>query len=414
MTVRTSTARSGSRVNTARGPAPVRAARTGELLQLVRRGQASTITELANLMQIARSTVNERVDLLLDLGLLSTEGEMISGRGRGRPATALRFRGDSGVVLAAQLGMSGLRVGVSDLLGQFLGIRSADIEIGMGPAEVLARLEVEFDRALAEAGRTRAEVFGIGLGIPGRIELETAPGVGVGSQSWQEQVIEDQLLAAFGVPTIVGRGTSLLSMAEHHEYYPEADVLIGVKVGTVIECGVVIDGRIVAGSGGLAGEIGHTPVAGSDALCVCGNRGCLNAVASGAALAHALGAQGYAVESARQVAQLAQEGVVAAGAAVRESGRHIGEVLAGAVNLLNPDAIVIWGYLADAGDQLFAGIRESLYRVGVPAATQKLVLGPARLGDDAGIRGASIVALEEVLTPARIDHYVLQRLGAAR
>lgn len=394
-----------------RAVAPARVARAGEVLQLVRRGTATTISELAARMNVARSTVNDRVDLLLELGLLQVEGEVVVGRGR--PATTLTFRGDVGVVLAAQLGMSGLRVGVSDLAGRILVTRSADVEIGLGPEEVLTRLEVELTRALQDAGRSTSEVFGVGVGIPGRIELETAPGVGLASRPWDEQVFEQRLAATFGVPTVVGRGTGLLSMAEHHDSYPDADVLLGVKVGTVIECGVVIGGRIVGGGGGLAGEIGHTPVPGAEELCVCGNRGCLNAVAGGAALARSLTEQGYPADSAREVARLAQEGVVAAGQAVRDSGRRIGEVLAGAVNLLNPDAIVVWGYLADAGEQLFAGLRESLYRVGVPASTQHLVLEPARLGEDAGIRGATTVALEEVLTPSRVDQFVLDQVGSA-
>jgi predicted NBD/HSP70 family sugar kinase len=395
-----------------RALAPARVARAGEALQLVRRGTAVTISELAAQMRVARSTVNERVDLLLELGLLMSQGEVVAGRGR--PAMTLRFRGDSGVVLAAQLGMSGIRVGVSDLAGQILATRSADVEIGRGPEEVLSLLEAEFDSALEEASRSRREVFGIGLGIPGRIELETAPDVGVGSKPWHEQVVEERLAATFGVPTVVGRGIGLLSMAEYHEVYPHAEVLLGVKVGTVIECGVVIGGRVIAGGDGLAGEIGHTPASDTEALCACGNRGCLNAVAGGAALAQTLSAQGYDVDSAREVARLAQEGVVTAGQAVRESGRRIGEVLAGAVNLLNPNVIVVWGYLADAGDQLFAGLRESLYRVGVPASTQNLVLARARLGDDAGIRGAITVALEEVLTPTAIDRYILDQHAGGR
>jgi predicted NBD/HSP70 family sugar kinase len=387
--------------------APARVARAGEVLQLIRRGSASTISELAGTMRLARSTISERVDLLVELGLVMPQGEVVLGRGR--PATALAFNGAAGVVLTAQLGMSGIRVGVSDLAGTILVTRSADVEIGLGPDEVLSRLEAELDRALDDAGRTREHVFGIG--IPGRIELETAPGIG-SSRPWREFPIEQRLTSAFGVPAVVGRGTSLLSVAEHHDFHPDADVLLGVKAGTVIECGVVIDGRIIPGRGGLVGEIGHTPVAGSDALCVCGNSGCLNAVAGGAALVRSLTGQGYPVDSARDVAVLAQEGVVAAGQAVREAGRQIGEVLAGAVNLLNPDVIVVWGYLADAGEQLFAGIRESLYRDGVPAATQHLALERARLGDDAGIRGAATTVIEQVLSPAQVDQLVLDRLGA--
>ncbi len=389
-----------------RSPGPARVARAGEVLDLVRRGTATTTSELAAAMGLARSTVAERVELLVDRGLLVAQDELVTRRGR--PPTVLAFNPRAGVVLTAQLGMSGARVGVADLGGDLLATRAVDVEIGVGPDDVLALLEREFGRALEQAGETREQVFGIGVGLPGRVELETAPGVGTSAtRPWRRYPIDERLAAAFGVPVVVGRGVSLLALAEHRAFWPSSTVLLGVKVGSVVECGIVVDGRIVAGGDNLAGEIGHTPVAGSDALCACGNRGCLNAVAGGSALARYLAAQGHHAESARDVARLAQDGVVLAGQTVREAGRHIGEVLAGAVNLLNPDVITVWGYLADAGDQLFAGMRETIYRSGVPAATHHVRLEHARLGDDAGIRGAAITVIEEVLRPESVDQYVL-------
>lgn len=391
---------------------PARLVRAGEVLDLVRRGQATTISELSAAMGMARSTVGERVDALVGLDLLRPGGEVATGRGR--PAAALAFNPGAGVVLGAQLGMSGMRVGVSDLAGEILATRSTDIAIGQGPQDVLTLLEHELDAVTVEVGRTRAEVFGIGVGVPGRIELETAPDVGAGtSRPWLDYPIGQRLTDTFGVPVQLDRAVTLLTMAEHRAVYPDASVLLGVKVGTVIECGLVIAGRAVAGGSGHAGEIGHTRVAGQDVLCVCGNRGCLTAVAGGAALARSLSEQGLQVTSAREVAQLALRGVAPAAQAVRGSGRQIGEVLAGAINLLNPDVVVVWGYLADAGDQLFAGIRESLYRLGVPAATQHVRVEPARLGDDAGIRGALTAAVEEALLPHHVDHYVLGALATA-
>jgi glucokinase len=304
--------------------------------------------------------------------------------------------------------MSGLRVGVSNLAGTILATHSADIPIGRGPDEVLTLLEQEFDSALAEAGRSRDYVLGIGVGIPGRTELETAPGLGAaGTRPWSHFPIERRLRHSFGdVTVLTDRGVSLLAIAEQRAFHPDADVVLGVKVGTVIECGIVVGGSIVRGGAHLAGEIGHTPVTDRDVRCVCGNRGCLNAVAGGAALARELAEAGLPVQTTRDVARLALEGVVPAAQAVRESGRNIGQVLGGAINLLNPDVIVVWGYLADAGEQLFAGIRETLYRYGVPAATEHVQVERARLGDDAGIRGAATSVIEEILQPQALDRFV--------
>lgn len=398
-------------MSTAVTQSPARLVRAGEVLDLVRRGQATTISELSVAMGMARSTVSERVDALVALGLLRAHADVVAGRGR--PATAYAFHPGAGVVLGAQVGMSGMRVAVGDLAGDILATRSADVAIGQGPQTVLQLLEEELDLAMAEVSRTRSDVLGVGVGVPGRIELETTADLGAGtSRPWVDYPLEQHLATTYGVPVLLDRGVALLTTAEHRAVYPDASVVLGVKVGTVVECGVVVGGRVVGGGSGLAGEIGHTAVAGHDVLCVCGNRGCLNAVAGGAALVRALTEQGLQVSSAREVAQLALRGVVPAAQAVRESGRLVGEVLAGAINLLNPDVVVVWGYLADAGDQLFAGLRESLYRYGVPAATQHVRVEPARLGDDAGIRGAVTTVVEEVLLPHHVDRYVLKALSA--
>lgn len=402
---------------TALRPEPARAAvlprinRAGEVLDLVRSGRATTISELATALNVARSTVNDRVELLLEHGLLRARGEVVVGRGR--PATVLAFDPTAGVVLAAQIGMSGLRVGVYDLAGEPLATRSTDIPVSDGPEAVLGALEAAFDAQLAAAGRTRGDVMGVGIGVPGRIELETArEGGSSAARPWISYPVRERLAATYGVPVSVGRGVALLAMAEHRAFYPEASVLLGLKVGTVVECGVVVDGRIVDGGSGLAGEIGHTPVPGADTVCVCGNRGCLNAVAGGGAIAAELTARGYPVDSARGVADLTQQGLVEAGQAVREAGRRIGAVLAGSVNLLNPDVIVVWGYLADAGDQLFAGLQESLYRMGVPAATRHVRIEYTRLGADAGIRGAAVSTTEEILSAPNIDLLLSARAAA--
>ena len=125
---------------------------------------------------------------------------------------------------------------------------------------------------------------------------------------------------------------------------------------------------------GLLGEIGHTKVAGHDEPCTCGSSGCLNTVASGAALAAQLREHGFDVHTAREVSELADRGVLEAVQAVRAAGRQIGEVMAGAINLLNPDVIAVWGYLVDAGDQFLVGMQEAIYKTALPASARAVSL----------------------------------------
>lgn len=387
------------------GNARARIARSGEVLDIVRRGGISTTAEIAAEMGVARSTVAERVERLIDHGFLTTAQH--GRQGRGRPARGLRFNPDAGLVLAAQLGMSGTRIGVTNLDGNILTSGMIDVELATGPDAVLPRIEAEFRDVLRRVDASIEQVFGVGVGVPGNVELAAATGAAAASHPWTDRPISARLRALFGVPITVGVDMNLLALAEHRAFFPEAEVLLALKVGTAIGCGIVVGGRVVQGGGGLAGEIGHTRVIGSDAPCVCGRSGCLAAVASGAAVAGRLRAQGLAAQSSRDVAALARSGIQEASDAVREAGREIGEIMAGAVNLLNPDVIVVWGYLADAGDPLFDGMRESIDRSGVEASSRHVRLKRSSLGDDAGIKGAAITIIERSLLPARIDRYLL-------
>ncbi|TDE08044.1 ROK family transcriptional regulator [Jiangella asiatica] len=382
-------------------------ARSGEVLDLVRRGRATTTSELAEIMGVARSTVTERVDLLVSHGLLVPASIMPARRGR--PPTVLTFNARAGLTLAAQLGMSGTRVAVTDFDGTVLWSETVVLDIGHGPDVVLERITSEFGRALAELGQPRDRVHGVGIGLPGKVELATAQRTATGSaRSWIDYPVAERLEAAGLGPVFVDQDVNLLALGEHRASWPSVGVFMFLKVGSVIGCGIVIDGKVVRGVAGLAGEIGHTRAPGRDTECACGGRGCLNAVAGGTALARDLAQAGFDAATARDVVRLAQDGVVEAGQAIRAAGRDIGDVLAAAINLLNPGVISVWGYLADAGDQLFAGIQEQIYSSAVHGATHLLRLEPSRLGDDAGIRGAAMTVVEHALLPEAVDRYLLQ------
>lgn len=383
-----------------RSRAPHRADGLGEVLQLVRTGEARTLRELAGSTGLARSTVGLRVEQLLRHGVLEAGGEAPAQRGR--PATVLQFNGGAGVILVAQLGMTGARLGLVDLAGEVLLDAAVPIAIEAGPEAVLDRIGKEFDRLLRRRKRARSEVWGIGFGLPGAVDLMAS-----GGPAWERYPVADRLQAYAGaVPVLIDHDLRLLSLGEQRASWPETDVLLCVKAGTVIGCGIVIGGRSVRGADGLAGEIGHTVVTGRRAPCRCGNVGCLNAVAGGAALAENLAAQGLATAHASDVAALARAGVPEAVRAVRGAGRDIGQVLATTVNLLNPGVVALWGYLVDAEEPLFAGIRETVYQHSLPAATRDLRLVRARMGDTAGIRGAAIMVLDHVLAPAAVDRFL--------
>jgi predicted NBD/HSP70 family sugar kinase len=149
----------------------------------------------------------------------------------------------------------------------------------------------------------------------------------------------------------------------------------------------------------------HVP-SGGDKPCRCGNTGCLEAVASGAALAAALTGAGVPAAGARDVVELSRNGSVPALRALRQAGRDIGEVLAASVNMFNPSVIVIGGALALAGDHLLAGVREIIYQRSLPLATEHLSIVSSRAGEGAGVVGAAVMVIEHCLSPRHADTLV--------
>ena len=153
----------------------------------------------------------------------------------------------------------------------------------------------------------------------------------------------------------------------------------------------------IAARRGAAGDIGHIQAPGHTELCRCGNTGCLEAVASAAAIAATLRATGLKAETSQDVVDLVRAGNTSATQAVRQAGREIGTVLAACVSLLNPSVIVIGGSLSQVGDSLLAGIREAIYARSLPLATTELQVVAARTAHQAALRGAATMVLHHTL-----------------
>jgi predicted NBD/HSP70 family sugar kinase len=211
-----------------------------------------------------------------------------------------------------------------------------------------------------------------------------------------------------GVPVLVDNDVNVMAVGEHRERWSHVDDLLYVKVATGIGSGIIAGGHLHRGAQGAAGDLGHVqiPDAG-DAPCHCGNIGCVEAVASGGALADALRSRGFDTHVTRDVVDLCRAGEPEAVQAVRRAGRLLGEVLATAVNVFNPAVLVIGGDLAEAHEQLFAGVREVVYRRSTALATHHLELVRAQLGERAGVVGCVHTVLERVLSVGAVDADVI-------
>jgi predicted NBD/HSP70 family sugar kinase len=384
----------------------------GHIFQMIRRRPTSR-AEIARATGLARSTVSQRVAQLLELGLVAEDSDARSTGGR--PATRLRLNPGGGVVLAADLGANHDRLMISDLAGQVLAEQTARRPIAQGPELILGWVRDTFLTQLAELGIGVRQVVGIGIGVPGPVEFAAGRAVKPPIMpGWHGVSIAEHFAGAFpGVEILVDNDVNIMAVGEHRSVWPGVSDLIFIKIATGIGAGIISGGRLQRGAQGAAGDLGHLRASEHlDQICACGNAGCIEAVASGSALARRLRTLGHDTESAIDVVGLVHNGNADAMRLVREAGRLLGETLAHAITLLNPSVMVIGGDLAKAEQQLFSGIREAIYRRSSCLATERLEIVRTRLGDRSGVLGAAALVLDQCLTPEAVDQQLALRAVA--
>ena len=389
-----------------------------DLFQIMRDGQPRTRSELAAMTGLARSTVALRVDALMQLGLLRPVSSAISTGGR--PSTQFCLNSTGHVVLGVDVGASHVRVAVSDLNGTVIDEASVNLDIAQGPEIVLGEVMSLGDELLAAIDDEYGALMAVGVGLPGPVEHSTgrpiSPPIMPG---WDRYDVSGVLGAHFGVPVLVDNDVNIMALGERELAWSDVDDLIFIKIATGIGAGVISGGILQRGAQGTAGDLGHVFVArGTEIVCRCGNRGCLEALASGPAIARALtaasatagapsDAEATAPKTSLDVVALVRQGDVDAIQAVRQAGRDLGEVLTTCVSLMNPSVIVIGGALSTAGEHLIAGVRESIYTRAMPFATEHLQIIQSRIGANAAIAGAGVLAIQSALSIDRVDAMVL-------
>ncbi|MBO2448807.1 ROK family protein [Actinomadura barringtoniae] len=360
---------------------------SGDVLRLIREEGVDTRAELARITGLSRPAVTLRVTDLIARGLVVERADGTSTGGR--PPQRLEFNAEGGAVLVANLGKSRGQVAVCDLAGNVLA--EADTHLPAAPARALDYLLDSWEKLLGQAELAPSAVRGAGIGIPGMVEFASA--------EWDGTPIRPAIAARFGVPAYLDNEANIAALGEHRAAYSDLDDLLFVKVSTGIGAGLISGGRIQRGALGAAGEIGHVPVQdGGGVMCRCGNLDCVEAVAGGTALLARSNAPDLATFAA-----LAREGDPEAVALVRQAGRRIGEVIATAVNLLNPAVVVLGGDLTGAYETLIAGVREVVYSRATALATRRLRIEPSRLGDRAGLVGCAVMVLDHILAPEAVD-----------
>ncbi|MEV4192169.1 ROK family transcriptional regulator [Streptomyces toxytricini] len=364
------------------------------VVRAVRLAGSLTQAEIARSTGLSAATVSNIVRELKEGGTV----EVTDTSSGGRRARSVSLSGDAGIVIGVDFGHTHLRVAVGNLAHRVLAEEAAPLDVDASWADGFDRAEALVGELVAGIGVDLGKVIGVGLGVPGPIDVESGT---LGSTAilpgWAGINPREELSRRLGVPVHVDNDANLGALGEL-VWGSGRGVkdLAYIKVASGVGSGLVINGQIYRGPGGTAGEIGHITLDESGPVCRCGNRGCLETFAAARYVLPLLqGTHGPELTMER-VVELARDGDPGCRRVIADVGRHVGSGVANLCNLLNPTRVVLGGSLAEAGELVLAPIRESVGRYAIPSAARQLSVLTGSLGSRAEVLGALALVLSEM------------------
>ncbi|MBW3085809.1 N-acetylglucosamine repressor [Austwickia sp. TVS 96-490-7B] len=375
----------------------LRTANTRRVLSALAENGPMTQAALSRVTGLSTATISNIVASLRDEGSVLTSPTTASGR----RAVLVELGGPSSGKVAAgiDIGRRHLRIILATLSRDVVAEEAVSLPPRHSAEESIARADQLLSVLLRRAGRRRQDVVGCGVGIPGPIDARTGEiAHGIILPTWVGFRPVDRLRAALGLPVFLDNDANLGALAEvTWGPYVDVDHLLFLKVASGIGSGLILSGQVYRGAMGITGEIGHIPVSEHGQVCRCGNRGCLETVASTAVMLEALARTGVVEPEAGvgRLVELVDSGNPAAGRVLEDAGLALGQVLGTMANMLNPSVAVIGGPLAPLGETLLAPVRRGLRRYASPTVSVATEVVATSLGERAEALGACSLVFQQ-------------------
>lgn len=306
-------------------------------------------TQLARRSGLSQSTVTKVVNPMIEAGFVTETGEQSGAIGR--PQRLLAVAADRRSAIGVKIGPGAVTGVLTDLRAQVLDQRTRPLTAGHDPSAALSAAAAVVWDLLAGHPGARERLIGVGVGLGGHVAADEGRVVRSGVLGWTGVEVSAPLAAATGVPTVAANDVDALAVAERwFGAGREVDGFALVTVGPGVGCGLFLGGELVTGVGGLAGELGHIPMQADGIECTCGNRGCLETLASDDAVLRRIAEDGGGHVGIEDAVAAARGGDARAAAAFEAMGEALGRALATLCNLVNPGRIVLAGERADAFD----------------------------------------------------------------
>ena len=383
------------------------------VLELIRKEKSISRADIAKVARLSAPTITRIVDslirnekLVVDLGLGSSEG--------GRPPNLVSFASDSRFIIGVDIGRTNIKAALADLDAKILqeSMQATDAEGGF--KRVMEGVAAIIEDLIAKSRVDRRDIMGVGLAIGGIIDKKLSIVEFSPDFAWTNVDPASTLSKLIGLPVRLDNVTRLTAIGElHYGVGKKYRDFICINIGYGIGAGIIVEGAPYYGTHGAAGEFGHIVVSKDDErVCNCGNRGCIEAISSGYGIARTVreqirrGKASSLVEAckgdvegitAEMVVQAANGGDALALEVFQEAMECLSIGIVNLITLFDPEAILLCGRVALAGEIVLAPIRAMVASRSINVYRQDIHIGLATFGLRATVMGALALILNEVL-----------------
>jgi glucokinase-like ROK family protein len=386
------------------------------ILDLIRIEGPITRSYICERSGYSRSTVSLNCDKLLASGLIVEEG--IVNQKEQSKRTKLKINGDAGLIIGIELGATSCEIGICDLATTMLDFNSNPIDLSIGPDPIMAQIYQRINEMLSRPDIAGMKLLGICMGLPSAVDYQKGTAIYPAFMpGWHQYPIREILQERYGCPVFIDNEVNTMALGEYSlGMERKFKNLLFIKAGTGIGAGIIVDGQIYRGQNGFAGNIGHLQVEGHAEICQCGKKGCLEAIASGSAIAlkaKQLIEEGRSQQlakacekigeiTAKKVKEAADNGDPACIQLIREAGTILGESIGRIVVFFDPSIVIIGGGLTGFGPSYLSFIREGVLTQSKPWISQDFEVRESTFGDKSGVIGSVMLCIKELVSSGAI------------
>jgi predicted NBD/HSP70 family sugar kinase len=382
------------------------------IIDVLRREGSASRVDLVRDTGLSRTTVSKLVAELQSEGLVVerehgpnggngvavADDAATAGTGAvGRPPVALTLNPAAGAAVGIDFGHDLVRVAVADLSGAVIAEARDRIDVDSRAAEAIALAARMVGRQLAGLDLDMERAVGVGVAVSAPILRELGnPGATSILPGWGPFAPGGELEKRFGRPVLMGNDANLGALAEVRDGAGRgARNAVYVMLSGGIGAGLILDGQLFLGHSGLTGELGHVVADPTGRICRCGNRGCLETVASAAAMLEALRPLHGPDVGLDDAIALARSGDAGCRRLFADAGRTVGRAVGAICNLVNPELVIVGGEMSVVGDVLVDAVAEGIALGAIPAIAADAEVVPGQLGERAEVLGAIGLVLAE-------------------